>query len=379
MFAVRATRTRHGFLQAAGVVFVLFLGFFWTAGAEGVPEDEAERLTLESAVQRGLTHATSLVLAQFSIEEAEIALEEALIGRLAGQPESTVQQAEADLADARESYIDTLVQVALQVEEAYYAVIRAEESLEIQRRTLEQAERQFAVARARYDAGLISRQELVQAELSYQQSLSSMARSERQVADARRQLARLIGADENTAFVLRDTFPFEPLEIALEDAVAEALARRSEVKRAERNLAQALLRLAQADNPYTAPVALRQAEMAVRRAEIQLEEAKVQVIDSIRQQWYALKDAEHNVASARQREQLALDNLAISEARFEAGMISLIDLLRDQASALEAQLNAAGAVWDHNLAKARFLRAIGRKELPPLPQHIADYIAGWED
>src|SRR5690606_39480075 len=118
MFAVRATRTRHGFLQAAAVVFVLFLGFFWTAGAEGVPADEAERLTLESAVQRGLTHATSLVLAQFSIEEAEIALEEALMVRLAGQPGSTVQQAVAELADARARYIETLVQGALQLWEA---------------------------------------------------------------------------------------------------------------------------------------------------------------------------------------------------------------------------------------------------------------------
>lgn len=375
MFAVRAKFGRYGFFRTAAVALLLVVGLVWGAGAS----DKAEELSLATAVQRGLAHATSLVLAQFSIEEAEIALEEAIIGRLAGQPESTVQQAEADLAEARDGYIDALVQVALRVEEAYYAVIRAEESLEIQQRTMEQADRQLAVAQARYDAGLISRQELVQAELSHQQSVSSMERTQRQAADARRQLARLIGADEGTAFVLRDTFPFEPFAIALEDAIAEALATRSEVKRAERTLAQAELNLVQADNPYTAPVTLRKAEMAVRRAEIQLEEAKVQVIDGIRQQWYGLKDAEYNVTSTRQREQLALDNLAISEARFEAGMISLIDLLRDQASALEAQLAAAGAVWDYNLAKARFLRALGRTELPPLPQDIADYMATWED
>lgn len=342
-------------------------------------EAPTEELSLTVAVQRGLTNATSLILAQFTIEEAEIALEEALIGQMVGQPESTVQQARDDLAEARDAYIDALVQVALSVEEAYYGVIRNEESLQIQQRNMEQADRQFAMAQARYDAGLISRQELLQAELSHQQSVASMERAQRQAADAWRQLARLIGADEDARFTLHDTFPFEPFDISLDDAVAEAVATRSEIKRAERTLAQAQLRVAQSDNAYTAPVALRQAQMAAKRAEIQLESAKVQVIDSIRQGWYGLKDAEAGVGSARQREQLALDNLAITQARFDAGMISLLDLLRDQSAALEAQLTAAGAVWDYNLAKARFLRSLGRTELPPLPREIADYLDSWEN
>lgn len=375
MFAVRSGWRQHGLPKIVGVVLLLVIGTCWAAGAEG----EAEELSLATAIQRGLTHATSLVLAQFKIEEAEIALEEALIRRLEGQPESTVQQAEANLAQARDDYINAIFQVALAVEEAYYDVIRNEERLEIQQRNMEQADRQLAVARARYDAGLISRQELLQTELSHQQSVSAMERAQRQAADARRQLARLIGADEGAFLILRDTFPFEPLEITLEDAIAAALATASALKQAERNLAQRKIDLAQADNPYTAPVTLRKAEMEVRRAEIALEEAKVTAIDQIRQQWYALKDQEYNVISTRQREQLALDSLAICEARFDAGMMSLIDLLRDQASALEAQLNATATVWDYNLAKARFLRAIGRTELPPLPREIADFIASWDE
>lgn len=341
-------------------------------------QEPFEDLSLTTAVQSGLTTATSLVLAQFTIEEAEISLEEAMIGRLAGQPESVVQEAQSELAEARDGYIDALVQVALQVEEAYYAVIRGEENLQIQQRNLEQADRQYAVAQARFEAGLISRQEYLQAELSHQQSVVSMERTERQLGDARRRLARLIGADDAAQFTLHDTFPYEPFDITLANAVSEAIAARSEIRRAERNLEQAMLRVAQSDNAYTAPVALRQAQMAARRAEIQLAETQVQVTDSIRQEWHGLKDAEYNVGAARRREQLALDNLAITQARFDAGMISLIDLLRDQASALEAQLGAAGAVWDYNLAKARFLRSLGRQELPPLPQKIADYISTWD-
>lgn len=369
-----------GVRASALLVGMLCLLLVWAPAPAGATQAEAapaEPLTLMEAVQRALATSTRLELARFAIEEAEIALEEALIGRLAGQPETEVQAAKNALADARQSYIDQLVSIALEVEEAYYAVIRSSEMLQIQQGNLEQADRQFAVAQARYEAGLISRQELLQAELAHEQSVTALERAERQLADARRTLARLIGADEDAVFVLQDTFPFEPFDIALEDALEEALANRTEIKQAERNLAQARLRVAQADNAYTAPVVLRQAQMAARRAEIQLEQARLQVIDSVRQGWWALKDAEKNVEAARKREAIAAEALAISQVRFDAGMISLIDLLRDQAAALQAKLDATAAVWDYNLAKARFLRALGRPELPPLPDAVAAYIESW--
>lgn len=342
------------------------------------PVHAAEELSLEGAVRRALLHATSLDIARFAVEEAEIAMEEALIGRLAGQPESEIRAAAAALDEARQAYIDQLVSIALEVEEAYYGVIRTEEMLQIQLGNREQADRQFAVAQARYEAGLISRQELLQAEMVHQQSVVSYQRTERQLADARRRLARLIGADEGAQFVLEDTFPFEPFDIELDQAIAEALAQRTEIKRAERTLAQAQLRVEQANNAYTAPVVLKKEQMAERRAEIQLEQARTQVIESVRQGYWTLKDAEYNVGAARQKESVAMDSLAIVQARFEAGMISLITLLSEQASALQAKLDAAGAVWDYNLAKARFLRTLGRPELPSLPDEVAAYIASWE-
>lgn len=359
------------------VSFSLLLVFGFTALVHGEQADEAA-LSLSSAVQQALTTASGLTLAEFTIEEAEIGVEEAVIGRLAGKPESEIATATLALQEARSAYVDELVRIALEVEEAYFGVIRSEELLHIQKGSLEQADRQYAVAEARYKAGLISRQELLEAELSHAQSLVAMEKAERQVADARRQLARLMGAGEGNPFVLQDAFGFDPLRLSLEDAVAEAGVNRSEIKKAERALEQAQLQVIQADNPYTAPVTLRKAEMAARRAEIQLEQARLQVTDAIRRDWYALQDAEYNVSATRRSEELAQDRLVITEARFDAGMVSLIDLLRDQAAASQAELNAAGAVWDYNLSKARFLRSLGRSELPALPPEIAAYIAGWE-
>lgn len=373
-FGRGAERRGTGF--RLGLCMVLL---FALAGFAYAEQPIGSDLTLASAVQQALTTAPGLVLAQFTIEEAEIGLEEALIGRLAGMPESEIASAKATLQEARDAYRDELVSIALEVEEAYYGVIRNEEMLQIQKAGLEQADRQFAVAEARYNAGLISRQELLEAELSHAQSLVAMEKAERQVVDAHRQLARITGAREGIRFTLHNTFGLDPFAISLEDALTEATEKRSEIKKAERALQQAQVQVAQADNAYTAPVTLRKAEMAKRKAEIQLEQAQIQVVESIRREWYGLQDAEYNITAARQKERLAQDRLTITQAKFDAGMISLLDLLRDQAAASQAKLDAAGAVWDYNLAKARFLRSLGRPELPVLPESIVEYMADWAE
>lgn len=359
-------------LCCLGAVLILAIGFASQAAS-------AEALSLVAAVQGAIVRAPDLLLARFAIEEAEIELEEARIGSLAGQPASELQAAELVLQQARDGYIDTLIGIALEVEEAYYGVLRSQELLAIQQRNMEQADRQFAVARARYEAGLISRIEFQQAELSHEQSRYSLEKARRLLDDARRRLARLIGAADGSELLLEDTFPFEPLEISLDEAIGEALQKRREIRQAERNLEQARLRVDQYDSRYVAPVTLEAAQRAVRQAEIQLEQTRLQISETIRSEWWALQDAEYNVGAARRREALALDSLAVAETRFEAGLVSLLDLLQSQGAAAQAMLDAAGAVWDYNLAKARFLRSLGRPELPPLPDEIAAYIAGWAD
>jgi len=340
---------------------------------------QAIPVSVADAVQQALVHSPELTLAQLAVAEAEIALQEAAIGRMAGQPESAYREARDKLLEARDAYTDQLVQVALQVEEAYYNVLRSHELLAIQESNKEQADRQLAVARARYEAGLIARQDLLEAELNHEQSRLSLEKAARDVDEARRRLAELMGAGQGTPLLLVEEVRFSPLRLALEDAIAEALAQRAEVVRAQRAVEQAREQVAQAQSPYAAPVELQRAQFNLERAHLQLEQARAQVRQQVRQEWFQLLDAEQQVAVTRRQEELARTRVEISRARYEAGFIALLELLRHEAEYAQARLDAAGAVWDYNLAKARFLRTLGRSELPPLPPAIADYLDSWEE
>ncbi len=185
--------------------------------------------------------------------------------------------------------MDTLVQVALKVEEAYYGVLRAAELLHIQTSNQEQADRQFALTKARYEAGLIARQDFLEAEASYQASSSGLERAQRTYAEAVRQLALLIGLPENAELVLTEQFEFEPWSVPLDAAVNEALAQRSDIERARRVVEQAENQLAQANAPYAAPIERVRAELQLERALVQYEQAAANVASQVRQEWFALK------------------------------------------------------------------------------------------
>lgn len=374
-------------------------------------------LTLAEAIQRALERSPSLTLARFDVEEAAIGLQEAELGQLVGNPRSEVENARRALDEARDAYRDELVRIALQVEEAYYKVLGAADELEIQQSTVEQAEGQFALTRARYEAGLIARQDFLEAELRRDESAAALHVARRRLADARRELHRLVGLTvqsvESSGFAepgglaesggfaepdglaesggfsesdelaeevpaLRDEFPFAPLHIELEAAVAEALARRPEIERAQRAVQQARSKIEQAEATFAAPVDRRRAEMEWMRAEIRLDQALQDVEMEVRTAWHGLADLERGADTAARREELALGRVEISRARYAAGTVSMLQLLQDEEAYAKARQDAAAAVWNYNLARARFLRTLGRPELPPLPEAVATYIESWQ-
>lgn len=344
--------------------------------ATGTDED-IHALTLATAVQRALVRAPALTLARFDVEEAAVAFQEAELGQLIGNPRKEYEQALRAVHEAQDAYVDELVQVALQVEEAYHKVLSTGEALVIQTSNQEQAERQFALTRARFEAGLIARQDFLEAELSYEQSLHSLDAGHRQHEDARQALNRLIGLNEDVVAALRDEFPFETWNIDLDAAIAEALAHRAEIARAERDVEQARTQVQQADTPYAAPIELRRAEMALQRAEIQLNQSLNQISAQVRAEWHSLADLQRNVDVAARRDDLALTRVQISRTRYDAGTIALLQLLQDEEAYAKARQDAVAAIWSYNLARARFLRTLGRTELPPLPAPIADYMETW--
>jgi outer membrane protein TolC len=253
--------------------------------------------------------------------------------------------------------------VALKVEQQYYQVLRSSEMLEIQKQSFERAQKQFQVTEARYKAGLISRQDYLTAQDQLVKLQDSLKQAEANLELAKLQFKFMLGLPPEEEIVLQDRFPFDPIEVDLEASIQQALAQRSNLQQAQRAVEAAKKQVILSDNDYTPPVQLQKAKMALERAEITAQQVRELVVVDVNQKYLALASAQMAVEETRRTRERATDALRIAEARYDNGLIPLLDLLNAQTALSQAELDAVAAVWDYNLAKAAFLQAIGERLL----------------
>jgi outer membrane protein TolC len=335
--------------------------------ATAQPADAAQKpavvLTLEQAIEQALQVSPELRLAELTVTDKEIALKEAEIAQLEGRPASELAAAQFELEQAHQGIADAREQVALKVEQQYYQVLRSSEMLEIQKQSFERAQKQFQVTEARYKAGLISRQDYLTAQDQLVKLQDSLKQAEANLELAKLQFKFMLGLPPEEEIVLQDRFPFDPIEVDLEASIQQALAQRSNLQQAQRAVEAAKKQVILSDNDYTPPVQLQKAKMALERAEITAQQVRELVVVDVNQKYLALASAQMAVEETRRTRERATDALRIAEARYDNGLIPLLDLLNAQTALSQAELDAVAAVWDYNLAKAAFLQAIGERLL----------------
>src|SRR5690606_41578457 len=112
-------------------------------------------------------------------------------------------------------------------------------------------------------------------------------------------------------------------------------------------------------NPETPQLESGRARVALRRAQLELAEREADIVLEVEQNYQALLEAQARVPIQETNVARARENLRISQARYEAGVITPIDLVDAQRSAFQAETQAIQAAFDYNVALARFFRSAG--------------------
>ena len=72
-----------------------------------------------------------------------------------------------------------------------------------------------------------------------------------------------------------------------------------------------------------------------------------------------LEQAEKNIPTAKKAVEQAEENLRVSQERYKAQVTTSTEVLDAQTLLSQARTNYYSALYDHNLAKAALLRAVG--------------------
>jgi outer membrane protein len=298
----------------------------------------------------------------------------------------------------RQKYSDTVYNVA----RAYYDALLADEAVGVADTGVAVAQSHVQATEDRYDAGLVSEYDVLRAKVE----LANLETMQRQAGDgraaARRYLLTLLNMPPETDIALTDRLGYELEVYDLDDSLVAAEEKRPELAQLEwtRLLAEDNVKIARAgDNPslfFTASYSdyanrftldfadeWRQQGMlnlalswpifdgfatrsSVSKARSELYKAELskarlaEGIDAeVRMAYDAVKTAEATVRSQRENVNLAERGLEIAEARYDAGLMSNLEVLDAQAALTQARLGYYQSLRDYALAKLEMRRARG--------------------
>jgi outer membrane protein len=311
---------------------------------------------------------------------------------------------EAAQAGTRASQANLTAQrasVSLEVERAFYEVLRTEDLAAVAQARIGRAEEGVTAAQQRLQLGSATRSDLLRAQLELNTARGDLlqARTERDAAQLA--LGRLVGADD----AVTATRGAESQVDALDDAEASALLARIEgeapaVVAARAATESAAAGVDAARSQYLPSVSLStgynwqntnpvidqsrtnwsvgvgvsypifngyQREESVVRARVQQTSAQAELADAVRgvrtdaaRALGQLRLAQERITLAEQALGTAQEDLRVQRERYRLGSTTILELLTSQEALVQAETDVVTARYDHQVARAELQALAGR-------------------
>jgi outer membrane protein len=317
-----------------------------------------------------------------------------------GTRSGTLDQAEFQLNFASLSQNQTMQDVILQVEQAYYQVLALQAVTEANRQSLKDAEANLAAAHERKASGLSTVGDVYKAEAAVAGARLSLQQTEGQLAAARGQLAVAVGDSPDTHLQLAaweqgraPELPAQSVASLLEEARnarPDLLAAKAQEQAAAANLEAIRGRgmpsiSLSANTGHTQVVGIAGSSQfsaglsldipifsgfgdraAVHQAEVQLDSARAtsedlrsQVELEVWQAYQNLRTAAATLGSSAAQLKSAQQANDVSTARYKGGLDSILDLLSAQTTLANARVQQVQARLDWAAAQAALGHAVG--------------------
>ncbi|MBC7189776.1 TolC family protein [Candidatus Aerophobetes bacterium] len=338
----------------AGVIFL----FSFCAFAQESGQVEARKLSLEESINIALENNLDFKMAKHNVNLREVEYKQAQANNLLQASILNLKNAEFSLKQAKNTLEETKRQVILDVMDAYFQVLKAKQEVEIEKMSVQEAEENLKIVRNKFSLGDASKKDLLEAEINLSLAEFNLKKAEHQLDIAKIGFNKVLGLPLDTEFELTDTFSVEPLNISLEKAVEEALKNRYEIKKAQNELELAKIKWELSQNDYTPELEKENAKINLENTRVNLEEVKRQIVQEIHRLFRGLEEKEENIKITEKTEKLKQEIYDIAQKQYEAGLISATELLDAQINLTQAQLDRIGALFEYNLAKAEFIKAL---------------------
>ena len=314
-----------------------------------------------------------------------------------GKIRNGYRQAQRGVAAAEHKLEFTRQQTALEVTEAFYGVVLAEEAVRVAVRAQGQAERRLGIAQMRVDAGVATQLDFLQAQVARANADAQVIRAENGLRLAKQSVVRVLGLEAGATVDVDGPLERTAFEGELGELIDDALEHREDRKalRAREEAARSLVSIARAGNKPNAALTgtamwndtekqdpqrtwsvqvgvkiplfdgfatrahVRQAEAVQRQTEMGIDALDAAIVLQV-QQAYLSYEAANAVLDAQDEALTQVgEALRIANLSFENGIITSVELADAELARTQTELGHLQAVHESVIALARLEQAVG--------------------
>ena len=352
-------------LACSGVVF---------ADEQAAVSNEPKKLSLQEAIDTAIANNAQIGVQQLQVEALEVSMEETESRlRNMGNVDIAYQtqdyymateiapaKVEASLEMAQKALAYTKNSIAYGVEAAYYGVLKAEKNLEFAKVSLDRANTQYKNAQASFKRGTVAKLDVVSTEANLKTAEVAVKQAENGVTSAKMELCQLMGLPLTTTLTLTSELtPRTAGAIDLAAAIEKGLDTDINVATAKLTMENSKL-----DFDYTAYVYASQTynylkdEAAYKGTVLQYDEAKKTLEKNVRNAYNNLSTTAGSMEGLNKSLDLAKESYRLSLLRYDMGMATSYDVQNAEASLRQAELGWLDAIYNNNLANAKFTYGI---------------------
>jgi Outer membrane protein len=313
-----------------------------------------------------------------------------------GRTDTQVDQAKLGVTSADLNIEKAKEQLKLDTTTDYFAVLQANNMLDVNKQTVDNLQAHLAIVQAKYDAGVVAKSDLLRSQVELANAQQNLIKAQNQRDLAVTALLNAMNMDAGTELQLKDELKYQADGRTLDELISLAKQDRPEMALTKTSIDSAnnSVKIAQSnDSPSVSASAsmgsndsllpnndnwsvglsaswnvfdggvtkskINEAKASLDKAKLQAEQTADAIEQEVRGNYLSMKEAEKRLETTEVAVNQANEDLYIAQEKYKAGVGTNLDVIDAQLAYTQAKTNHIQALYDYNVNRAKLDKSIG--------------------
>lgn len=316
-----------------------------------------------------------------------------------GETKNQVAVAKKERSASKYDYDDTVRQLAYDVKDAYFGLLKAMKEKDVAREAVKMYEHHLEQAKAYYKVGKVAKYDVTTAEVDLSNGNLDLIKAGTSVNTAKSTLDNVIGYPDAPDFGIKDMLSYEKTDFVEDEVLKTAFAVRPDLKNLEATKEASEMSVAVAAKSNSPSLyanagyswgengsfsgnedlylglslsislydgdltkeKVREAKAVLEESDADVEALKHDITLEVKQAFLEVRDSEQAVAAAEETVRQAKENLDLANGRYEVGVGSPVEVTDATENYIDARNTYYGTLYDYRMALAALEEAVGGK------------------